>query len=117
MSNIFGPKLRELREKHFPGESLRKVAEKLKNKAQMGDNFYSYLSKIELSVSLPSEDFLEKITNAYTLSSKEQEELISAYFHDKVEQSVQNLKQTPAPKTVVQFLRTVKSKNDENKNP
>jgi hypothetical protein len=111
MNYIFGPKLKEFREKKFPGESLRKVSEGL----ELGSNFYSYLSKIELSVSLPSEDFLEKIKKAYILSQTEYNELLDAYFHDKINQGLENLtiETESAPPAIRHFLRTVKKKNNE----
>ena len=114
METYFGGKLRELREKHFPGESLRKVSEKL----DLGDNFYSYLSKIELSTSLPSEDFLDKIYQAYGLSDKEYDELVELYYHDKIKFSLNNLEieTKEAPQALRQYLRSVKKKVDEDEN-
>ena len=111
---IFGSKLKEFRERHFPGESLRKVSEKLK----LGDNFYSYLSKIELGLVLPSEDFLDKILKAYDLSDKEYQELVAAYLNDKVSQSFSSMELQPreASPIIRQFLRTVnKNKDNEGK--
>jgi transcriptional regulator with XRE-family HTH domain len=114
METLFGSKLKDLREKHFPGESLRKVSDKLK----LGDNFYSYLSKIELGVSLPSEDILQSINKTYELTQKEFQELLDSYMHDKVFLSWESLPTEPKamPPAVREFLRTVKqNKDDESK--
>lgn len=78
-----GEKLKELREKHFPGESLRKVSEKLE-RLDFGENFFSYLSKIESGSMLPSEELLKRISDAYKLSHAEFFELLADHSTQKL---------------------------------
>lgn len=82
MNENFKTKIRNLREKHFPGKSLRTINEELKS--QLGEHFYAYLSKIEAGA-LPSIEFLNKIHSAYNLTNDEYIELLSLYMKQKVE--------------------------------
>lgn len=81
MSENFKIKIRILREKHFPGKSLRTLSTELES--QLGEHFYAYLSKIEAGA-LPSIEFLNKIRNAYKLTNDEYINLLSLYVMQKV---------------------------------
>jgi len=111
MNNIFGSKIKILREIAFPGISLRKVGDKFK----INNNFYSYLSKIEQGTSLPSENLLDDIRRTYNLSESEYEDIVNAYMQDKVIRSLENLtiEINKAPTAVRQFLRTTRNKTEE----
>lgn len=83
MDNKFSEKLKSLREDKFPGESARRVSERL----GLGENFYSYLSKMEAGSLLPSETVLKTIVRIYGLSAAEQADLFAAYFTERLHQS------------------------------
>jgi transcriptional regulator with XRE-family HTH domain len=80
MNETFKNKIRELREKHFPGQSLRGLSGELES--QLGEHFYAYLSKIEAGA-LPSLDFLKKIRIAYKLTDDEYRDLFQLYARQK----------------------------------
>ncbi len=82
MNENFKNKIRELREKHFPGQSLRSLSSELES--QLGEHFYAYLSKIEAGA-LPSLDFLKKIRVAYKLTDSEFQDLFQLYARQKFE--------------------------------
>lgn len=82
MNENFKNKIRLLREKHFPGQSLRSLSGELES--QLGEHFYAYLSKIEAGA-LPSIDFLSKIRVAYKLSNSEFQDLVELYLRQKLE--------------------------------
>lgn len=82
MNENFKNKIRILREKHFPGHSIRSLSTELES--QLGEHFYAYLSKIEAGA-LPSIEFLNKIRNAYKLTNDEYIELLNLYMKQKVE--------------------------------
>jgi transcriptional regulator with XRE-family HTH domain len=82
MNENFKNKIRLLREKHFPGQSLRSLSEELES--QLGEHFYAYLSKIEAGA-LPSVDFLSKIRTAYKLTNDEFKDLFESYMRQKIE--------------------------------
>jgi hypothetical protein len=84
MSNIFGDKLKKLREKHFPGESIRRLGKQLE-KNGFGEYFYTQLSKMETGAVLPSEDFIKKIQKAYSLSTEETIELLTSLMFQKLQ--------------------------------
>ena len=86
MSENFKTKIRILREKHFPGKSLRSLSTELES--QLGEHFYAYLSKIEAGA-LPSIEFLNKIRSAYRLTSDEYVSLFSLYMMQKLEDTTQ----------------------------
>lgn len=71
-----------LREKHFPGRSIRSLSTELES--QLGEHFYAYLSKIEAGA-LPSIEFLNKIRSAYKLTNDEYLELLNLYMRQKVD--------------------------------
>ena len=82
MNENFKNKIRMLREKHFPGQSLRSLSGELES--QLGEYFYAYLSKIEAGA-LPSIEFLNKIHSAYKLTNDEYVDLFNLYVRQKVE--------------------------------
>lgn len=82
MNEKFKNKIRILREKHFPGQSLRSLSTDLESK--LGEHFYAYLSKIEAGA-LPSIEFLNKIRTAYKLTNDEYIDLLNLYMKQKVE--------------------------------
>ena len=86
MNENFKNKIRSLREKHFPGKSLRSLSEEFGS--QLGEHFYAYISKIEAGA-LPSIDFLNKIHSAYKLTNDEYIELLSLYMKQKVENATE----------------------------
>ena len=106
MNENFKNKIRELREKHFPGQSLRGLSGELESK--LGEHFYAYLSKIEAGA-LPSVDFLKKIKEAYKLSEEEFHQLYELYIRQKIEAETERsgLPLEPAPQL---FRKTKKSK-------
>jgi len=63
-----GAKLAEYREKAFPGESLRRVADKL-------GMDYSYLSRLEKGFYRPSDEKIALLSGIYELSDIERMEL------------------------------------------
>ena len=83
MGNKFGEKLKSLREGKFRGESIRQVSERL----GLGENFFSYLSKIEAGSLLPSETVLNTLVNVYGLSTTERADLFAAYFTERLQQA------------------------------
>ncbi|MFZ2188351.1 MAG: helix-turn-helix transcriptional regulator [Candidatus Moraniibacteriota bacterium] len=87
-TETLGEKLKELREKHFPGESLRKVSEKLEGLEQ-GKNFFAYLNKIESGAMLPSETLLKQLSNAYNLSEDEFIQLLGHHTAQKLNVKLQ----------------------------
>lgn len=109
-----GEKLRELREKHFPGESLRKVSEKLEVPGQ-GKNFFAYLNKIESGAMLPSESLLKQLSDAYNLSEDEFIELSGYHIAQKLNSKLKgNLLvdgQEISAESVIQLFRKIKKDN------
>lgn len=109
MNENFKNKIRELRESHFPGQSLRGLSGELES--QLGEHFYAYLSKIEAGA-LPSLDFLKKIKGAYKLTDDEYQNLFQLYIHQKLEaeseRSGSGLVLEPAP---LLFRKTKKKKS------
>lgn len=83
METKFGDKLKELREKHFPGESLRNVGKRFET--EFGEYFYTQLSKMETGVLLPSADFLSRIAKSYQLLPEEVAALVEAYTTQKIQ--------------------------------
>lgn len=86
MSRSFNNTIRELREKHFPGRSIRSLQNELED--LLGEHFYTYVSKLEAGL-LPSVDFLKKISLAYKLTDTEQHELLEAYLRQKFDNEMQ----------------------------
>ena len=85
MNENFKNKIRTLRETHFPGRSIRNLDKELAS--YFGKNFFAYISKIEAGV-LPSVEFVKKIKNAYSLTTKEYEDLIESYFKERFENEI-----------------------------
>ena len=85
MNNDFKKTIRELREKHFPGRSIRSLKDELED--PLGQHFYTYISKLEAGL-LPSVDFLKKVSNAYNLTQVEYQALFESYFHQKMQNDV-----------------------------
>jgi transcriptional regulator with XRE-family HTH domain len=79
----FGKQLKIFREKHFPGKSLRSVGDEL----DMGDTFYTYLSKMENDTLLPSEAVLFRLMGALSLTDTEKTELLTSFFATKINRS------------------------------
>ncbi len=79
MNNDFGPKLKELREKKFPGRSLRRVGEVFTSSGEFGDYFYTQLSKMEAGLLSPSPNVLLKIMDVYSANAEERKEILVAY--------------------------------------
>lgn len=86
MKNDFAKKIKELREKHFEGQSLRSVALLLEKK--FGKNFFTYLSKIE-NGALPSTKVLSDIAGAYKLSQSEYKELLEVYAYGRLRDEIE----------------------------
>ncbi len=82
MINKFKNKIKTLRESHFPGKSVRSLDKELK--PHFGEHYYAYISKFESGV-LPPIEALEKIKEAYSLSSSEYDELMGCYLLEKFE--------------------------------
>lgn len=113
MENVFGKKLKELREKHFPGESLRRVSERIKPES----SFFTYLSRIEAGIVKPSEQFLKQVRKAYSLTVDEYNDLVTSYLAQDVQESLLNLatsSKTKQDELVRQLFRKVKKKSNEN---
>jgi transcriptional regulator with XRE-family HTH domain len=109
-----GEKLKELREKHFPGESLRKVSERLEESG-LGKNFFTYLSKIESGTMLPSENLLKQLSDAYSLSRDEFMELLAHHTTEKLNARLRksnliNKNQEIPAESVVELFRKIKKK-------
>lgn len=77
MSNEFGQKLKELREKKFPGQGIRAVGENISARDSFGTYFFTQLSKFESGALSPSPDLLVKILLAYKASKEETDNLLS----------------------------------------
>lgn len=80
MGNILGEQLTKIREKKFPGESLRRVGGTLHEKHGFGEYFYTQLSKMEQGAIVPSIDMLNKILNAYGATKVEKDLMMQAWF-------------------------------------
>lgn len=85
MDDNFKTKIRELRESHFPGRSTRSLDGELES--YFGKHFFAYISKIEAGA-LPSIDFIKKVKDAYSLSTKEYEDLVKLYFEERFENEI-----------------------------
>ena len=85
MTNVFGDRLKELREKHFPNESLRRLGTKWEEEG-FGKYFYTQLSKMESGALLPSEKFVRDIEEAYQLSKQETLELLSVLIMQRIQE-------------------------------
>lgn len=83
----FKNKIRLLREKHFPGRSIRNLSQELE--PYFGKHFYVYISKIEAGV-LPSMDFVMKIRTAYSLDDTEYGDLIESYANQKLKIEIES---------------------------
>lgn len=112
MDNVFSKKLRDLREKHFPGESLRRLGKKWEGEG-LGEYFYTQLSKMETGALLPTEEFVKKIAKALGLDQAETIDLLSALmvqrFHEKEFFPKNSLSEQTA-EAVGQLFRKVKKK-------
>lgn len=106
MNETFSSKLKAVREKYFPGMSLRRVAQKL----NLGENFYSSLSRIESGEFLPSEEVLRDILNFYPISLSEKDEILSLYTVEKLNKACLIPKNTETMKSAVSFFRKVRTK-------
>jgi len=82
MLNKFKNKIKTLRERHFPGRSVRGLNNELE--PYFGEHYYAYISKFESGV-LPPMDSLEKIKKAYDLTVSEYNDLIETYLLEKFE--------------------------------
>lgn len=106
MNENFKNKIRLLREKHFPGQSLRGLSTELES--QLGEHFYAYLSKIEAGA-LPSIDFLNKIRVAYKLTDDEFRDLSESYMKQRIESESERIGINIEPSLV--FRKTKKKKS------
>ena len=118
MQNELSKKLHFLREKYFPGKSLRAVAASL----NLGINFYTYLSKIEQGTALPSPQKLLEISEKYGLGENEIKELFDALVVDKTHHKISTMftaarTQSIPTNPVTAVYRKIKAKNDEDKPP
>lgn len=86
MEDKFRNKIREIREKQFPGRSVRSLTELI---PFFGDNFFAYISKVEAGA-LPSIDVFKKFKDAYRLTSYEFEVLAQSYMKQKFEDEFSN---------------------------
>ena len=115
MNNEFGVKLKNLREKHFPGHSMRKVADLVAPQIQSGDYFFTQLNKMESGVLIPSANLLLKILDAYSADAEERKEVLIAYATaaalKKVDEVGQASKQNIHREVVESLHRKLKEKN------
>jgi len=114
MNSEFGLKLKELREKKFPGQSLRRVGEILASLAGLGDYFFTQLHKMEAGFLLPSPNSLLKILDAYGASKDERKEVFLAYSTsvawEKMGRVDKEIKGSLRDEAVCQLYRRVKKK-------
>lgn len=102
-----GQKLKELREAHFPGEGLRRIAPKIHID-------FTHLGKIESGESLPSVEVIKKIAELYNLTKTEFSELYEVYSKAKVHQTLEEVdsaaqkQQIPSQKLDVFFRKSRK---------
>lgn len=73
--NVLGEELKNMRERKFPGLSLRRVGGILSDEHGFGEYFYTQLSKIEQGALVPSIDMLSKILVAYGATVEEKESM------------------------------------------
>lgn len=111
MQTSFGSKVKELREAHFPGESLRSVSEKVRPKS----NFFTYLSKIEAGIAKPSKKFLYEINDAYKLSKEEFNDLLTSYLATEIKEDWPELLNNNGDVLMGQLFRKIKN-NKKNEN-
>jgi len=82
MINKFKNKIKTLRETHFPGQSVRSLKKELE--PHFGEHYYAYISKFESGI-LPPIETLDKIKEAYSLTSSESEDLMKSYLLERFE--------------------------------
>ena len=77
MGNIFGEEFTKIREKCFPGRSLRGVGIILHKEHGFGEYFYTQLSKMEKGSIIPSGDLVHKILDAYGYPKNQRTHIMS----------------------------------------
>ena len=114
MNNEFGSKLKELREKHYPGKSLRRVGEILSALGGFGDYFFTQLHKIESGLLLPSPNLLLRILDVYDADEQERKEIFTTYStfaaYKKMAQVDEIAKESLHEEAAHQLYRKVKKK-------
>jgi hypothetical protein len=114
MNNEFGQKLKELREKKFPGQSLRRVGEILTSLGDFGDYFFTQLNKMEAGSLVPSPNLVLRLMDAYGADNQERKDVFTAYsFHvaHKKMQEVDQISNKPIMNDAInQLYRKVKKK-------
>jgi hypothetical protein len=109
MENILGEEMKGLREKKFPGLSLRRVGEVLNEKDNFGEYFYTQLNKMETGALIPSVDLLTRIVEAYKATSEEKESLFQKLFIQSMVETEKELPiKEPAIKEALALYRKLK---------
>lgn len=80
MENILGQSMKNLREKKFPGSSLRRVGEEVFEKKGLGKFFYTQINKMETGTIVPSIELLTKILGVYEATSSEKADLMENFL-------------------------------------
>jgi hypothetical protein len=113
MTSEFGQKLKELRERKFPGQSLRRVGEFLASR-DFGKFFFTQLNKMESGTLFPSPNLFLSILDAYSADDQERREILTAYSftmaHKKMKEFDQISKKPIMSDAVNQLYRKVKKK-------
>lgn len=106
--------MRNLREAHFPGESLRRVGERLADRGAFNPYFYTQLNKIEMGVILPSSELLGRILVAYGATVAQKQRAFEEYAASATLQALRiaaediGVESHDAEKAVGAFYRKVK---------
>lgn len=107
MQNDFGKRIKELRESHFPGISLRNVGEQIRPKS----NYFTYLSRVEAGVIKPSRKFLSQIKDEYQLDDDEYKSLVLIYTATEIMDGWSEFDDTEKKDMVAQLFRKIKKDN------
>jgi hypothetical protein len=114
MNNEFGQMLKELREKKFPGQSLRRVGERLTSLGDFGDYFFTQLNKMEAGSLIPSPNLVLRLMEAYGANEREKKDIFIAYSLSVAHKKMQGIDQISNKSTmneaVHQLYRKVKKK-------
>jgi len=112
-NNEFGEKLKELREKKFPGQSLRRVGEILTALGDFGEYFFTQLNKMEAGLLVPSPNLVLRIMEAYNANEQERKDVFTVYSAAKLHKEMKEIEQVsqkPMNEAVAQLYRRVKKK-------
>lgn len=109
MQNDFGGKIRQLRENHFPGMSLRNVGEKIRPKS----NYFTYLSRVEAGIIKPSRKFLAQIREEYKLSEEEYKELVLSYATTEIMDGWAEFSDAEKNDLAGRLFRKIKNKSEK----